>query len=468
MEVSDSVKKAYQSNSVTRHITLHFPEINVEIGMQQIYFESMSLSESLVDSESIEFVGCIASKFKIKVNGLTEDVKGRKIVARITTDGTEDEPVVLFSGIVDSALKQSNKQIKEIVAYDELYTKGNTEAAAWYKSLTFPVTLKGLRDSLFQYIGIEQVDTVLPNDDITIAKQYAPNTLQALSVIKAVCQINGAFGIINREGLFEYRILGDMYDEGAYPGPTLFPGEDIFPGTGTDITGLEPEQTDFAFYKDVKYEEFKVCPVDKITIRQSEEDAGVTYGAGDNNYIIQGNMFSYGLADSVLGQIAENIYHSVKGFAYYPFTTDNNGLPFVECGLNVVTYIMIDYVATLSKENKEGKIIYEEVSFPVLNRNLTGIQNLRDSYSAKGEEYQTEFVTDLQTQIDLLKKKQSSGGVTMPEIEEYVGDYIDTRLEEFEGGGGGAAVANMVSVKKLPSIMTDNTVYFIQGEVAVI
>ena len=137
------------------------------------------------------------------------------------------------------------------------------------------------------------METELPNDGITIQKQYEPNTLQALSVIKAVCQINGAFGIINRNGQFEYRILGAIEEPGAYPSETLFPGPDVFPGLAQSSGGYnEVAATDFAFYRKVDYEEYSVKPVDKLTIRQTENDAGVTYGTGTNNYIIQGNMFT--------------------------------------------------------------------------------------------------------------------------------------------------------------------------------
>lgn len=465
MEVSEKIISEYKSNSITKHITLHFPQLGIDMGTESVHSESMNLVESLLDKGSIEFVGCIASKFKIKVNGLKEDVKGKKLTVDIRTDNTMDEPIVLFNGIVDSAMKQSNKQVKEIVAYDELYTKGNTDVAAWYKSQNFPETIRDFRYSLFAFLGIEQVEIELPNDDIVIQRQYDPNTLQALAVIKAICQINGAFGIMNREGKFEYRIMGEIYDDGTYPGIDLFPGPDTFPGAGAAnraamTSESDIKHTDFAFYRSVKYEEFEVKPVDKITVRQSEDDAGTTYGFGENNYIIQGNMFTYGLDKNTLETVAENVYNSVQGFSYYPYTADNNGLPFVECGLNVVTYMMVDYEATFSDDNKSGEIIYEERQFPVLKRSLSGIQALKDSYSADGEEYQREFVTDLQTQIDIIKRGDTS--------KEYIDNNyydkgtIDDMFANFGGGG-----VNVESVTELPTSPDDNTIYLIQGIVVV-
>lgn len=459
MKVSESVKKAYLDSGAAKYITLDFPELGLSIatGDGHIHSESMHLSEAIVNSDSIEFVGCIASKFKIKVNNLKEDVKDKKIVVKIHTEGTEEEPITLFNGIVDSAVKQSNKRVKEITAYDELYTKGNTEVGAWYKSLIFPVTLKDLRDSLFRYIGLDQVETDLPNDVITIEKQYDPNSLQALSVIKAICQINGTFGIINRDGKFEYRTLGNIEDGLYLP---FYPGPDAFPGVSLGALGLDNiEPTDFPFYEDVDYEEYSVKPVDKITIRQSEEDAGTIYGSGTNNYIIQGNMFTYGLSADVILQIAENIYPNVQGFSYIPFISKNNGLPYLECGLDAATYMMIDF----EKTEETGEISYDRQNFYILNRKLSGIQALKDSYSAEGEKYQSEFITDLQTQIDLIKKKQ---GVEKNYLDEnyYNKDSIDSMFENFSGGGGGTQI---ISVTELPDGADPNVYYAVQGMVVV-
>lgn len=469
MKVSENVRNAYKSNSITKHITLLFPELGKEIGTTQIYSESLRLSESILEKDSIEFVGCIASKLSIQVNNIKEDIKGRKITVRIYTDGTEDEPITLFNGIVDSALKQSNKQIKEIVAYDELYTKGNTEVAAWYRSLIFPITLKDLRDSLFEYIGLTQTDITLPNDVLLIDRKYEPNTLQALAVIKAICQINGAFGIINREGKFEYRILGKISN--SYPSVFLFPSYNLFPANpavavaAAERLASEIQAENFSFYKKVNYEEFEVKPVDKLTIRQTENDAGVTFGSGTNNYIIQGNMFTYGLQESTLQTVAANIYPNVQGFTYYPFTSDNNGLPFLECGSDAVSYTMIDF-----ENSTSDNISYEQKNFYILNRELIGIQALRDSYGANGEEYQTEFITDLQTQIDTIKQN------TKQDVEEVIRDYDFTpefsdftydkaTINEMIGGAGGGF--NVESVSALPENPDSNTIYLIQGIVVV-
>lgn len=452
MNVSNSVKEQYKNNSIHKNLVLRFPELNLQISHKDIHHDSVRLRESVLDKESIEFVGCITSIYQVNIDNLTTDIKGRKIEVEIYTD-SETEPIPLFHGVVDSAIKQGNTKTKEIIAYDELYIKGNTKVAGWYKSLSFPITLKELRDSLFEHIGIEQVVTDLPNDNIQIKKQYNPSSLQALEVIKAICQINGAFGIINRCNKFEYRILANITENNeAYLSATLYPS--FYSGEGISSFG-EIQAEAFAFYKNVKYEDYTVKPVDKLTIRQSEEDDGVTYGEGENNYIIQGNMFTYKLEKDTLLQIAEAIYENIKGFSYRPFKSENNGLPWVECGLDAVSYKIINWEKTTSEN-----IIYEQKTFYVLNRELTGIQALRDSYSAEGEEYQTEFITDLQTQIDTLKKNVRN------EIESKVEDFTYSK-EEIDNMFGESGGWNVESVIELPEKPDANTIYLIQGEVTV-
>ena len=494
MNVSNKVKTAYHKDTVTKYVSISFPEIGEEVFGDDIYDQSLRLSEKLIDKQSMEFVGCIASIFKISVHGLNYDIKGKKITVRIWTDGTEEEPVTLFNGIVDSAVSQSNKWNKEITAYDELYTLGNTEVAAWYKSLKFPITLKNLRDSLFAYIGLEQVETNLPNDSVTIKKQYDPNTLQALAVIKAICQINGAFGIVNREGKFEYRILGKI-KQTTYPSVTLFPSNNLFPADPDVAASVAARIADeinaeyFSFYRRVDYEEFEVKVIDKVTVRQSEDDPGVTYGSGANNYIVQGNIFAYGLSNQELTAIAKNIYNSIGGFSYYPFQSENNGLPFIECGVDAVSYYVVDWEKTMGGNatlSGGSDIVYEQRPFYVLNRELSGIQALKDSYSAQGEEYQSEFITDLQTQIDLIKKKQ---GVDQKYLDEnfYDKGTIDDMFASFDPGTGGDvdlsdyytkdevdnllsdldAGFNVESVETLPSKPDENTIYLVQGIVVV-
>ena len=388
MNVTETTKNAYRSDSGLKEVRLYFPDLDLTISTGQIDSESMELIESLSEDESIEFVGCIASQFKITVHNISENLKGEAIEAYITCEDTEE--ISIFHGIVDSVSISGDKSHKSLTCYDELDTKGNIDVAEWYKGLTFPITLKNLRDSLFLHLGITQVLTTLPNDSIEVEKQYSPNTMRALDVIKSICQINGVFGIINRENKFDYRTLPKS----------------------VSATVTEEIQ----YYKALEYQEYTVNPVDKLTIRQTEQDEGVSYGSGENNYIIQGNMFTLNLEIETLEEIAGNIYPNVEGFYYVPFESDNNGFPWIECGKDIVSYTSYDY-----DNSTESNPVYKTMVFYILKRTLFGLQNLRDSYEAEGDEYQRVFITDLQSRVETIVEQVSS---IVGQLEDFALNYV--------------------------------------------
>lgn len=372
VNVTPEQKQAYRDNRNVS-IKIRLPELPSDyeyIPDASIVMDSMQLKESLSESDSIEFVGCISSQFQVQLNSIPlecGDLKGRKIYVYIKSNETEDIP--LFHGYIDDVQMAANKNYKTITAYDELYVKGNRDVAYWYNSLNFPITLKTLRTSLFNALGMTEEPCGLIADNVEITKQYSPKTLKALYVIKSICQLNGVFGIVNRQGLFEYRDLA------------------------------EHESTFVPWYKSVEYQEYDVNPVDKVTIRQSSNEQGVSVGVGANNYIIQNNFFTYNMATENISYIAEQLLNKIGGVVYKPFKSDNDGYPWVEVG-DMVGYHVYDFANSTS-----GSDVYIPMEFICLNRTMSGIKALKDSYSASGDEYQREFITDLQSVVDSISSQ---------------------------------------------------------------
>ena len=423
MDIPVEVKRSYKDDSVAKTLIIYFPDLSFTVPISEVYKESMRLYESLLERDSIEFVGCISSRFEVQIrnnDNYVRTLKNHRIIAYIYTEQYPEYRIPLFHGIVDQVKKEPGKNFIKITAYDELYTKGNIDVANWYKSLTFPITLGNLRVSLLNYIGLTAETTTLPNDDIQISKQYDPETLQSLIVIQSICQINGCFGIINRDGKFEYRFLKQTVNA-VYPSIAIFPSPSLYPGGSSQSPYRNAEV--LGYYRLVEYQDFEVKPVDKVTIRENETDAGVTYGNGDNNYIIQGNMFAYKLPANTLSTIASRIYGKVQNISYYPYISTNNGLPYAECGVDAVTYYYLD--AQQETQNMD---------FYIFNRELTGIQALKDEYECKGEEYQNEFITDLNANVRTIQQdydnKFKDYDYKFDEYDYKFDDY-DTEFENF-------------------------------------
>jgi hypothetical protein len=407
LDVSQAVKNAYANPSSGKTLVIYFPELDYTVDPETVHSESFSLTESIMDTSSIEFVGCNPSKLQVQIQDFGIDVKGRRVQASVYTGETQSEPVPLFDGIIDTVTQQSNKRIKELVAYDELYSKGNTDIAQWYIAKFSTdwqdgVTLKDFRDALFEYLGITVKAATLVNDNLFFYKQFSPVNMKALDIIRYICQINGVFGIMNRYNEFEFRSLAP-----------------ISPSTGVEV----------AYYKEIDYQEFYVKPVDKLIIRQSDLEEGVSVGNGINKYIVQGNFFTFNLEEEDLTVIATNLYPLISGIAYIPFKVTQVAYPWLECG-DVVTYQVYDFEASAS----QGEDIYKSMSFYIFERYIKGIQAFRDEYEAQGEEYQTVFITNINAQIETIKNQIEAIQGQMNNIElKYLMFYNEQAVDVGDG-----------------------------------
>jgi hypothetical protein len=192
--------------------------------------------------------------------------------------------------------------------------------------LTFPLTLKRFRDSLCNYVGVTQVMTNSPLDDMQIIKTIDPEQLDGRKVLMAICEINGCFGNIGKTGRLTYKFLGTS---------GLFPSE---------MTKAET----LSYYKqsETHFEDYVVNPIDKVQIRQEEGDMGINYGPGKNCYIFQGNFLVYGKSNEQLLAIASTVYDQISGRLYRPCHVVGPSLPWLEIGDGIICYTTDDVIET--------------------------------------------------------------------------------------------------------------------------
>ena len=471
LKVWNKVKSAYFDESENKHLVVTFPEINLTLKHSQIKKESMEINEAILDQECIEFVGCIASQFKLQISSIKKKLKGKKIEVSIYTDSTSDKPVKLFSGFVDSDERTGNKRSKEIIAYDMMYSLADTDVTTWFKTqvaylkMGKKLTVKKFRNDLFVFLGIAQKKRTLANDSFSIkqlvnmvdnneedADEEEQEKIYALDLIKAICQINGVFGIINRNGEMDYRRLGvEDEDDGAYPG--VDPDDKtnglylpFVPGIG--VTDIITDSTFYPSYKSVTYEDYDVHGITRVYVRQSE-DTKAGYAGSDKKYkyITQGNRFTLGTTTEEKREIATAILNKVQGVTYTPFTAECTGLPFLEVG-DPVQFYVYDF----EQSDKQKKDVFVLKSFYVLSRTLKGIQSLTDTLTAQGEEKQRRFVSDLGVREDVSTAALKEQADKQDERIKSLEDAADTGLK-------------VESVTALPASPDSNTIYLIQGTV---
>lgn len=383
------------SGIANRRTIIHFPNGEYPDITEGIYSGSLKVEEILNSEETLNFGECNASKFEATIAGIDDisnliiyvyqditydlnkvnvliDRDERYIITReglkIAVGRHRNYTVPLFYGRVDSAKLQTDRIHRDITAYDELYYKGDINCAEWYKTLYEDkeyVTLRAFRDSLFEFVGIPQNNVGLINDSIHIEETIEVDALKFGDLVKAICQLNGVFGHIDREGIFQYIDL-------------------------TNVTNSYDISDNYRS-NDSTYEAYTVKKIDKLQIRSDEEDIGAIVGTGDNPYILQGNFLIYGKSAAELNTIATTIFNKIKNIEYRP--------------IEAQTIYSEPYIAVGDKLTVITKRDNETINTFVLNAVLSGIQLLKQELIAEGDEYRDEVVDDVNAEIKQLQGK---------------------------------------------------------------
>ena len=367
------------------------------------------MTESLCSESELTFGSCEASSVKFTMSNVFTSLKDKWITVAMSLHSNTDKPFQFGHYKVYSDKPTADRTQRDVVAYDALYDIINANVMGWYDSvlpnLDSTITLKNFRDSFFEHFGVTQKDITLPNDSMVIKRSLdketgnvQTNVLSGSTVIKAICEINGCFGHINRQGQFEYLFLKQDI-QGLYPANDLYPSDDLYPKSPDSYRINKSD------YITADYEDYIVEPITKLQIRSSDSDVGTIIGNGNNAYIIENNMLTYQKTADEMQTIAQNIYNKISKIRYRPFTADLRGNPCLEVG---------DAIRILTKN-----AIVESY---VLERDLKGIQALRDSFSSVGEQYYSEKVNSTQTSIKQLENRSNKLERTIEETKSTITD----------------------------------------------
>ncbi len=416
----------------------------IDITNKELHQEKFELTESLCSENELTFGSCEASMIKFTVSNIFLPMKDKWLTVTIEVKiGTD-----IYTGIdiyetfqigrykVYSDELSADHMYRDITAYDAMYDIINSDVIDWYNSV-FPlaqektiqtVTMRQFRKSFIEHFGLEESEMdELINDNMTVEKTIEvenreeensgtesksvlkESSLSGAAVIQAICEINGCFGHIGRDGKFHYIYLKQDI-QGLYPSNELFPDHapDYLPQSKTGhLYPQSPKSTNIgkSFYITANYEDYRVRGIDKLQIRKEENDIGSIVGEGENCYIIEDNFLVYGKNAAELEMICTNIYNKIKNIIYRPFSADCKGNPCLEVGDGIRMSTKYDLIETY-----------------ILERTLKGIQSLRDTFSAKGEECRTENVNSVNKSIIQLKGKTNTLIRNVDETNSHIDD----------------------------------------------
>lgn len=376
------IKEIFNNDSV--HKVWKIKYSGGEIGNDDIQSEELTLEESICTKEELTFGCCNASCIQFRVLNSVISLEGKWIeVSCGIEDGDSEYKIGRYK--VSSDKPTADRKYRDITAYDILHEVQNMDVAAWYNSLTFPMTLRQFRDAFCRYAGMEQEETELINDGMTVEKTINPSEISGKDVLTAICEINGRFGHVGRDGKLQYIQLLQMI-EGVYPAEDLYPADELYPADP-----LNAVEIGTSLYTSCQYEDYRCKEIDRLQIREEENDIGAISGTGSNCYIIEDNFLVYGKTAADLQTVADNIYSIIHGIWYQPATVEAKGNPCIEVGTGI-------RLATTDTE----------VYTYVLQRTLKGAQALKDTYTAAGEKYRSGELNGLQKSIIQLKGKTNT------------------------------------------------------------
>lgn len=375
----------FNKNSIDKQMVIETDDKTARITNTELHSQEFEMTESLCSEEELRFGCCEASVVKFKISNVFTPLTGKWINISMVLDRNPENVFNVGRYKVFSDVPTADRKCREVTAYDAMYDIINADVADWYKGIlpseTSTVTLKKFRTSFLEHFRLEQENVSLINDDMIVEKTIEPSEISGKDVITAICEINGCFGHIGRNGRFRYVYL-PKYINGLYPSDNLYPSNDIYPLAGN------AERIGKSLYINCKYEDIVTKEITKLQIRQEENDIGEIIGSGDNCYIIEDNFIVYGKTAEELEKIGKRIYNQIQGVSFRPFSAECIGNMCFEVG---------DAVRILTR--------YDIVESYILKRTLKGIQALRDTYSSEGKEYYSEKMNSVKRSIIQLKGK---------------------------------------------------------------
>lgn len=440
--VSTKIKAAFQSDSMPKTYYIVFS--NSDLGIDRIdntklLSDSITLTEPLCSEEQLHYGRCESATFEFEMYKELKSLRGEIFdVYLVLGDYYEEEDIFKVGRyIVDEDTLSDDRNSKSITAYDIMYILNGLDITYWCWTLQFPLTIKQLRDSLMEYVGQAQAEKTLVNDDIVLGiNPFTENDYEISfeKIMTAICEWNGVFGHINREGLFDYINLTYTDNEETYPSTSLFPSKNTFPKS---IRGTNYMINPHLIKSDIKWSSYMCKTIDAVQVRKRNGYPILEYHIPDketntNVYVIQDNWLVDAMDENQLRLATENFSNYISKVSYMPVDA------------NVKMDLSMEVGDAITLTSTEGN----RIPTYILSRTMKGITCAFDNFVATGYE---EFINDA----------PNTDGA-MQDLMEEVSD-LDERVSNLEEDGG----IQIISVKKLPEVPKKNVLYLIQGTISV-
>lgn len=293
---------------------------------------SVTLAEQVNDQTDLCPGAACAACAEIELwaprNGLSIAQGEEMILTRVDTSSGGETQAGIF--LAEKPVKVSANVIR-VTAYDRMTLLDKT-LSPWLREQqeAFPMTLADFIRAVCAQCGVVLAEGALdglPNAGYEIQAFYADD-LTGRQLIQWAAQAACRFARMTPEGMLEF----GWYRGSAAAG--VGPAENPDARTGLRLAGAALRTANGEVWRfgmrqagylsgTLTYEEYATAPIDKVLIRQSDDDVGVIYPAeeqGTNALVLQGNLLLTTESAEVLRPVAQAIYEQIADIRYTPLS----------------------------------------------------------------------------------------------------------------------------------------------------
>ena len=361
-------------------------------GMEYTDTEIISITyEGAANSDEVNFRVGSACCAKVELELFSEDVTAFDGQTHTVFIGTEGEWCKVGTFPVAKASNIDDKRVR-VLLYDAVR---QTDPPIAFDGSIFPISLGDFAAWICAQTSVSLHSTVFANSDYIIQTGFEANTT-GRTLLKYIAQAAGCFVVANTDGEIEFR----TYQSASNP--------------------LSLDR----YFDPLTVGGYVSPSWDKLTVKVSEDDLGVTYGTGENEYTIVNNPVLYGLTaddEETRQTVLSNILANITGMEYQGISVQALGNPAIQVG---------DIISVTSPDN----VVY---SLPVMYQyweyNGGMSQTLRSFATEPGDavavgEINQEIIA-LQLKSNELSRNLDETRSTITNIETQLGQ-TETQISE--------------------------------------
>ena len=469
---------------------------------------NVTVTEMVNDSQELTLGSCCCNMLEaviIAPGGGLSIAAGEELTAYRVDEAGARHKVGLFTAEKPT---RSTANTLKITAYDRV-SRLDKDLTSWLAGLEeWPYSLGDLAYKVCQACGLSFISDQIPNGSYPV-QRFSADGITGRQLMKWIGQIAGCFCRATPDGEIElgwYEPLssvtynnghlnlasGDISveDDGTGKGRLVSDTLEITDDGNGNITLAVPAEVEGLYYyqNGLSAEDYTVAPIQKVQLRQNEEDVGTVYPDGEgevNTYIITGNPLLTANTAQDLKGVAQTIYERLQGVTYTPCSlsvpanmairagkilclTDHNGK-------SITAYVMSRRQAG-QRDKLEGTGSPRRDSTTVLNNQsfnaLTGkVLNLRtDVEGLKAENADTEGrlakiqldvesisseVSRQQETVDGVQKELTAVKQTAEGLSVQVQSIMDDGVSRVVSGLGLTIDGTAVTISRPDSDMTN-------------